>query len=561
MPPSMISYVERVNQNKRSGDQISSHAPKRRKTAIFNSEENHFVTEQTVENGRKDSTEDLDESQFISPIDEGALPSHPRGVKPLGNLYSSSDRNIKTRSGSFASLPDEVLLYVLEYLEARHLLHLAATCKALYAFTCHDELWKTLLAESPLSSLQHNQRLQWRGTWRETYLSLPSDRATSVDCSGLYSDALYRPFQCAHLSLDRYTDPERFRSPIPKLPYLSPDEFQAHWSNKPFILTEPVKSWRAYHDWDVTKLRDRYGGSVFRCEAVDWPMESYLQYMRENDDESPLYLFDSRFVEKMDLRIGDPSSVAAPEESNCDYTPPETFFPDLFNVLGTERPSHRWLIMGPARSGSSFHLDPNGTSAWNAVIKGRKYWFMCPKPPPGVYVSEDESEVTSPTSIAEWLLTFHDEARRMPGCREGICEEGEVLHVPGGWYHMVLNLPSALGNPDNIAITQNFVPESRLSTVLAFLRDKPEQVSGFQFSDDNQHDLLLRRDESKFSAYDLFVERLKEKYPALLEAALKSIDKIEESTGRNSAWQRALKEKEGVSFSFGFGSDDEEEMP
>ena len=71
-------------------------------------------------------------------------------------------------------------------------------------------------------------------------------------------------------------------------------------------------------------------------------------------------------------------------------------------------------------SGSTFHKDPNATSAWNAVITGSKYWIMFPSsstlpPPPGVFVSADQSEVTSPLSIAEWLLGFHAEARRTPG--------------------------------------------------------------------------------------------------------------------------------------------------
>jgi len=38
----------------------------------------------------------------------------------------------------------------------------------------------------------------------------------------------------------------------------------------------------------------------------------------------------------------------------------------------------RWLIVGPARSGSSFHVDPNCTSAWNAVVRGSKKWIMFP---------------------------------------------------------------------------------------------------------------------------------------------------------------------------------------
>ena len=72
-------------------------------------------------------------------------------------------------------------------------------------------------------------------------------------------------------------------------------------------------------------------------------------------------------------------------------------------------------------------------------------------PPPGVFVSEDQSEVTSPLSIAEWLLGFHAEARKTRGCMEGICGEGEVLHVPSG---RVVD-PRNCGSDANGALTQD----------------------------------------------------------------------------------------------------------
>lgn len=76
--------------------------------------------------------------------------------------------------------------------------------------------------------------------------------------------------------------------------------------------------------------------------------------------------------------------------------------------MGAQRPDSRWLIIRLARSGSTFYTDPNATSAWNAVLTGAKYWFMFPPSVevPGVFVSADGGEVTSPLSIAEYLLEF-----------------------------------------------------------------------------------------------------------------------------------------------------------
>ena len=491
-----------------------------------------------------------------------ALPSHPLNIRPLGNLYSSTKPNVKARAGLLAQLPDEVLIHVLEQLASPSLLRVGATCKALYAFARFDELWKTLLVESPLSEVKEGQKLVWCGTWRATYLGLAGEVSSSVDCSGLYSDSLYRPFHCANLPLGPYVDPSLFLNDIPKLSDLTPQEFSAGWADRPFILTEPVKSWRVFHDWDVNRLREQYASQIFRCEAVDWPMETYTQYMQNTNDESPLYLFDSKFVERMGLAVGEPDDPGSEDSESIDYTPPRAFYPDLFNVFGDDRPSHRWLIMGPPRSGSTFHTDPNGTSAWNAVIRGRKYWIMCPRPPPGVYVSEDESEVTSPSSIAEWLLGFHAEARQMPDCYEGICEEGEVLHVPGGWYHLVLNLPSASGTAnDNIAITQNFVPEPRLKKVLRFLKDKPDQVSGFSFSDDNQEQNTRTSNEGKqnFSVYEMFVQRLEQRRPELLKRVIADDEQDEGLEASAGKWEDVVKDKEtgAGAFSFGFDVDDD----
>lgn len=374
-------------------------------------------------------------------------------------------------------------------------------------------------------------------------LELPVDRRANVDCSTVFSDVLHRPFVCSQIPLKKFSTKIPRSNEMQRFRDLTYDEFAEKWSDTPFILTESVRSWPACKQWDVQHFLRNYANVEFRAEAVDWPFSTYHEYMVNNSDESPLYLFDKAFAEKMDLSVGKHEGAA--------YWKPDCFGPDLFELLGSERPAHRWLIIGPARSGSTFHKDPNATSAWNAVIQGSKYWIMFPPnvDVPGVYVSKDQSEVTSPLSIAEWLLEFHEEARQLPECVEGICRAGEILHVPSGWWHLVVNLEGG------IALTQNFVPKSHLVDALDFLRHKPEQVTGFK--------------RHVADPYVLFTERLQAEFPGLLEEALLNLEKRQARKKRK--WDDAIAGDEeqtsgagggGFSFGFGFGDgDDDEEIP
>ncbi|QSS62146.1 F-box domain-containing protein [Histoplasma capsulatum] len=522
------------------------------------------VTHCPVQSLHRPNSMSIDDTASDVDVDVDVIPSHPLGVKPSGNALTAV-HNIRPAIGSLAVLSDELIMLLLEYLDSTSLLRLGATCKALYAFTRAEELWKALFIENPPKGFS------WRGTWHATYLNLPATKIASPDCSHLYADILHRPFHCAHVSLSAYTTNIPACNQIPRIKNLTPAEFQESWTNRPFILTEPVKSWPAYRDWSTEHLLKLYGNITFRAETVDWPLKTYVEYMNNNIDESPLYLFDRSFVEKMNLPIVSTTTTTTttttaatsqPQPSESAYTPPTPFAEDLFSVLVPDRPDHRWLIIGPPRSGSTFHKDPNATSAWNAVLRGSKYWIMFPSnaagtntntgagagagagpvlpSPPGVYVSADHSEVTSPLSIAEWFMGFHGAARRMQGCVEGICRAGEVLHVPSGWWHLVVNLEEEEGHGGDdgddggrgrrgdravIAITQNFVPRGHLVDVLGFLSGKKEQVSGFR---DGVED-----------PFGLFVERLRAVEPDLVDEALRELEK--EKEGRKRKWDAVVK--------------------
>lgn len=462
-----------------------------------------------------------------------AVRPHPLGVRPSGNALTAGV-NSKGHAGYFACMPDEIVQALLEYLEPAELLRTSHTCKYLYAFATFDELWRALFIRSPPSDFE------WRGSWRSTLLCFPKSYLPRVDCSHVFSDALHRPYYCSVAPLSAFTERIPRENDISRLPNLTLEEFNDKWTDKPFILTSPVEEWPAYRQWSPDLLLRKYRQTAFRAEAVDWPLGTYFDYMSDSHDESPLYLFDRSFAEKMGVTYQRGTEDAA-------YWPPGCFEEDLFDVLGEQRPDCRWLIVGPARSGSTFHKDPNGTSAWNAVLSGSKYWIMFPSspelaPPPGVILSDDQSEITSPLSIAEYLLSFHEIARATPGCREGICHAGEVLHVPSGWFHLVLNLE------ESIAITQNFVPRKKLVDVMKFLRDCPDQVSGFKDDVDDP--------------FHLFVTGLHKHHPQLLDAA--NLELSSKGPKHKGKWDQlrgspSCQDDKPDGFSFGFEDSDVEQ--
>ena len=93
-------------------------------------------------------------------------------------------------------------------------------------------------------------------------------------------------------------------------------------------------------------------------------MRAFLRYTAEQQEENPLYAFDARFDSTL------------PDLSRALRTPlyfeNSARFPnrDLFENMGEERrPDYRWIIIGAAKSGSKWHVDPNHTHAWNALGK------------------------------------------------------------------------------------------------------------------------------------------------------------------------------------------------
>ncbi|KAJ1310407.1 hypothetical protein OPQ81_007145 [Rhizoctonia solani] len=513
-------------------------------------ESNHFSEVSYIKRPRKDTT--------VEPGSEQTPLAH-FGIKPSGNLLFDPSLSIRRRGlGTLDVLPDSLLLGIIGLLNAKNVLYLGSCSKALFAYCVHQPIWKDLFIRTANGKLDG-----WAGTWRKTYLqqftASGSPRKNgdqcmrptpTINCTGLFSDELYQPYLCANTDLNRYFFSVNRRDAGSRLNMIHieaesiADKF-AELSSEPFIVTNALNhlNWSAFCSidsegkpiWEPSNLLQKYSHVSFRAEAFDCTLQTYFTYSQNcSEDDAPLYLFDNRFVDKTDM--------------GADYTPPSFLSEDLFQLMGDKRPDYRWLIVGPAKSGSTFHKDPNATSAWNAVITGSKGWVMFPPDicPPGVYVSPDEAEVTSPLSLAEWFMSYFDAAwadygRGTGKMRVGVCRAGEIVYVPSGWWHLVVNLEPS------VAVTQNFASEYELTNVLRFMRDKPDQTSGWS------------EDIACADLYGIFCDVLRKERPEVLEAALAVLNKASSKGNgeKQSLWDqvKSSTQSEEVDGGFSFGFD------
>ncbi|CCW60951.1 unnamed protein product [Phytomonas sp. EM1] len=353
-------------------------------------------------------------------------------------------------------------------------------------------------------------------------------------------------------SLDSSSSTQQYSSrfkPVERCSKISRDEFRQRFEerNVPVVITDIATEWpffkilaRDFKNLSVQKkLLMRSGCPVdipFRCEHTNMSLDDYVRYATEQTDERPIYLFDPEFGDALDLeRL---------------YTVPAHFArDDFFSTLGPERrPKHRWLIAGPARGGSSFHVDPNYTSAWNANLTGRKRWLLFPPgvPPPGVMPSPDMAEVATPLSLTEWLLNYYDAAEvQLRGVGyECICEPGEIMFIPSGWWHYVINLE------DSVAITQNYVSECNLPSVIKFLRHMKGSISGIDEDAEGTSEAAIQKRRERFA--DEFVAAMHRCHPAVIQRVEDQLNEEQEHRKRKRMHRVDLLEGSSDGFKFNF---------
>lgn len=358
--------------------------------------------------------------------------------------------------GELRVLPDELVCAILGYLSPLDVGRLACVSSVMYILCNEEPLWKSLY----LSNVKG--QLQYKGSWKITALhqlnlliEFEAPCRKPLHFGGFNSLFLYRRLYRCYTALEGFSfdngNVERKNS-------LSLEEFQHEYNGKkPILLDGLADTWPAKTKWTIDQLMLNYGDTPFKISQsssrkITMKFKDYVSYMKVQHDEDPLYIFDDKFGE------------VAPGLLK-DYSIPYLFQEDFFDILETDqRPPFRWLIIGPERSGASWHVDPALTSAWNTLLSGRKRWAMYPpgRVPLGVtvHVNEEDGDVNieTPTSL-QWWLDFYPLLSEEDKPIECTQLPGETIFVPSGWWHCVLNLETT------VAVTQNFVDSKNFEFV------------------------------------------------------------------------------------------------
>ena len=233
---------------------------------------------------------------------------------------------------------------------------------------------------------------------------------------------------------------------------LSPDDFIARFAmqERPVIIRNAIRDWPAVAEgrWEPGTLLKRFKHTLFKIGEDDngrklkVKMKTFMDYMLHQTDDSPLYLFESGM-------IGETSPL------RDDYRVPDYFRDDFLNLVGREsKPPHKWFCIGPRRSGTTVHRDPLGTSAWNAVTMGYKRWVLFePRETKSIVKARRcrrKGEDDEAIHYFDFLLPRLREEQSSLKIYECIQGPGDLMFVPGQWWHGVLNLT------DTVAVTHNY---------------------------------------------------------------------------------------------------------
>jgi ATP-binding cassette subfamily B protein len=210
---------------------------------------------------------------------------------------------------------------------------------------------------------------------------------------------------------------------------------QVSFPAEPSLLKGATQHWQAHRRWtwdfitsradDLLVLTDAQGETAGEARLAD-----YMKALRAGEKPlALLYASGWRFFEGHPDMLDDFSEPVQAQPDMLQRIPQHLFKPLL------------WIFIGPEGSGTDLHYDVLDTHAWLAVIRGRKRIAL--HPPVLLAADYDRHRAQALTVLRE---------RRDQECWRYVeLEPGDLLLIPAGWWHEVVNEGLTLGLTRNFA--------------------------------------------------------------------------------------------------------------
>jgi len=270
----------------------------------------------------------------------------------------------------------------------------------------------------------------------------------------------------------------------------------------PVLLLDIVPKWPAFQEWrcsdgkpDFKALSNRFGSChvpVHVCAGVrncasppeelgygeadisTWAASDYFSWASEWSVRSNgakalegklLYLKDWHFVKTCEeFRTPIPYNVP-------DYL--SSALHDWLNlywdVVRSGENDFRFCYVGVANTATALHHDVLLSHSWSANICGRKRWILFPPDVTQFLVDrrgEVPADATPGRRPAGWESRFPRLDEAWARHIEVVQEPGELMFVPGGWYHQVTNLTDA------VSINHNWISPANALQAWKFLQSE-----------------------------------------------------------------------------------------
>lgn len=260
--------------------------------------------------------------------------------------------------------------------------------------------------------------------------------------------------------------------------------------NCPVIVTDAFAGWRAAREWGPQYLAENFGhmevqvyDNLFTLVNVE-RLDAYLarNFGKPGDSVSTEYV--RGYVRFKDVDFSWADNLFA--ELASDWGHPY-FFPHEDFVLPRSQKGqaispvsdvfpYKGLFVSGRGARTRLHRDPFGTEAMLCQFYGEKQLLMFE--PSHADKVMNKGEYVDPLSVNGLKFPLFE---TLAPTYEDVLRPGEILFIPGGWFHDVLSLS------DSISITWNFVHSTRAGPFLKevgnpennFDRDMLAYLGGF----------------------------------------------------------------------------------